>query len=314
MKFKIALAVSLVVSLLAGSTRVAAQETAQDKQSLEARIAALEKQLRDIETQLVKLDFIATEVGKLSGKQVPQLAVGAAKADGADATSDALFAAGPPLPGDDPDDLEPGDIDDDELMSLLDAPGQEGAPQTDKPASRTAPTDEEVLSLFDAPGQEGAPQADKPASRTAPTVAEDNLQPPGSVEQRVTSIEQVATSIQSRLQLLDDVAEALDALGQETDAADSVRTAAKPAGPATELSDDDTTAPHGSTLVVNNWTGVVHWITVEGARVRVDPGRNRIPAEYGALTTRVGDQEIQWDLTNWRKVGGEYELVLDLKP
>jgi hypothetical protein len=130
----------------------------------------------------------------------------------------------------------------------------------------------------------------------------------------VTSIEQAATSIQSRLQLLDDVAEALDALGQATDAADSVRTAAKPAGPATELSDDDATTPRSSTLVVNNWTGVVHWITVNGARVRVEPGRNRIPADYGALTTRVGDQETQWDRTNWRQAGGAYELVLDLKP
>jgi chaperonin cofactor prefoldin len=284
MKFKIALAASLVISLLAGLNRVAAQETP----SLESRIAALEKQLRDIETQLVKLDFIATQVGKLSGKPAPQLATAAKKsavADGTDTASDALVATEPSLPGDD-----------------LDEAATEDA------------TEEDLLALFDAPDQKDEPQADQPASSTAPPVAEDNLQPAHSVEQRVTSIEQVATNIQSRLQLLDDIAEALDALGQKTGIGDSVRTAAKPAGPATELSDDDTTAPRRSTVVVNNWTGVVHWITVNGARVRVDPGRNRIPADYGALTTRVGDQEMQWDLTNWRKVGGEYELVLDLKP
>ncbi len=277
MKTNIVLASLMALFLICSVDRLRAEE----ESSLEARMAAVEDQLTRIEAQLVKLDLIAREVAQATGAPLP---AALAAREGPAAAGPASRDEGPlPLPGDDDAAARPEAKDADDLLSLFDE--------------------------LDGPRAEAAAAA---------------VQPPAAdpLAQRVARIEQMADRIGSRLKLLDELAQLVDNLGPATAAAgDQPRTAAKPAGPAAEPAGaaaapaaESSTAAGQGTLVINNWTGVVHWITVNGSRVRVDPGRNRIAADYGPLTTQVGEREREWELSDWRNVGGSYELVLDLKP
>ncbi|NIL99337.1 MAG: hypothetical protein GTO53_14650 [Planctomycetales bacterium] len=288
MKIQIVLAATLILGLVGSANLVCADED--EHMSLEARIAALEKQLSEIETQLLKLDFIAVELAKLSGTQPPEAAATAqAMLDGQTSPA-ARQTAGREV----------------ELPFL---PGEADEDTASEPTD-----DEELLSLFGEDDQSDLSEADTPQTKTAQPLAAEDRSSAGSPQQRVARIEQVATNIQTRLNMLDDIAERLDTLARQSPTADPLRTAAKPAIPLTDQAATADSQASSGVLVVNNWTGVVHWITVNGARVQINPGRNRVPADYGVVTTQVGEQEIRWEPANWQKVGDQYELVLDLKP
>jgi hypothetical protein len=280
-----------------------------DDATLETRIQALEKKLVDIEAQLGKLDFIAEHVTKLRNEDLPRIAsdlggtIAAESADDREAASKAaseldtsFLSDAPPLPGDEPE-MEPPKLEESEVANK---------PDLDDPAFS------ELGDLFDS-GDATAKTDDSAAETTDPLGLDDAPKDTSSLEQRTATIEKTVAAIESKLKLLDDIAEAIDALRNDDLAqlrnllaqrSQKVEAAKPPADGAT---------PSQGMFVVNNWTGTVHWMNINGQRRRIEPGRNRIQVPYDVVKTSLGGQDTDWDMSHWRKVGDEYRLILDLQ-
>jgi uncharacterized coiled-coil protein SlyX len=134
---------------------------------------------------------------------------------------------------------------------------------------------------------------------------------------RVKTLEETIAAIEQQLKKLDDIAEQVILFSDERLAAgkrersDLVELSGKVSSAAPESS---AVAQEG-TVIVNNWTGVIHFVAINGKTYRVAPGQSEIKTQYGVLTTQLVEYEApqQWEASRWKNVDGNYQVTLDLK-
>jgi len=250
--------------------------SAAEPESLEGRIGGLESKLQAIEAQLGKLEFISESLQQLRNEDLRKIQRDIRGATETMKRDDASTAA-TPVEGDASTDSEPR-----------------------VPTIRENGTDDD----------DAGPLVDVVKQR--------------ELLDRTATIAATVKAIEQHLSKLDDIAEQLEAVRTEDlaklnrDLRGLKETTKKVGG-----SDQDGGAalpeeaptPTAGTVIVNNETGVSHWVAINGASRLIAPGRTSFEIDYGPIRTQLTqfEGERTWPASHWRKVGDRYEITLDLR-
>ena len=120
-----------------------------------------------------------------------------------------------------------------------------------------------------------------------------------TLETRAAKVERALAGIEQHLSKLDDIAEQLDQMKRSRKGLVEVSGRVKKQG----------------TVFINNWTDATHLVEINGVQYYIRPGRVRVGAEYGPLTTQLPWFETpnRWKASHWEKVGDEYQITLNLR-
>jgi len=147
----------------------------------------------------------------------------------------------------------------------------------------------------------------------------------GSFEERTSALEQMVAAMERRYVDIDTIAEQLHLLRNE----DLPKLNRSLRGVTETVKKTDSKVAKGpssvvvpakenqvlGTVVVNNATTTAYRVAVNDQSHLMVPGRTTLKVPYGPVRTRLVDfeEDRNWPLSQWKKVNGRYELILDLK-
>jgi len=241
-----------------------------------AQSRTLQQQLKDIETQLGKLDFILKNLDELRAEDLPRIQRelrGITETAGRSAdtsTSDDLATPDLPLPkeGGTSGPPLPAEGDDDPLSSLFDVGGTDAADADDQPLSVAQSLDE--------------------------------------IRHKLQKLDEIAEKLDT-LRETDLAAIQRDIRGLVPT---SGRSGGQPADSSTAAVDEQE-----AVVVIDNQTNVAHRVTINGTAMRVSPGRTEIRTKHGPLVTQLTEFEApnDWGDSHWKMVDGRWQATLELK-
>ncbi len=147
----------------------------------------------------------------------------------------------------------------------------------------------------------------------------------GSPEERTSTLEQMVAAMERRYADIDTIAEQLHLIRNEdlpklNRSLRGVTETVKKTGPKVAKDPSSVVVPAKEkqvlgTVIVNNATTIAYRVAVNDQSHVMVPGRTTLKVPYGPVRTRLVDFEVDrnWPLSQWKKVNGRYELILDLK-
>jgi hypothetical protein len=147
----------------------------------------------------------------------------------------------------------------------------------------------------------------------------------GSPEERTSALEQMVAAMERRYADIDTIAEQLHLIRNEdlpklNRSLRGVTETVKKIGPKVAKDPSSVVVPAKEkqvlgTIIVNNATTTAYRVAVNDQSHLMVPGRTTLKVPYGPVRTRLVDFEVDrnWPLSQWKKVNGRYELILDLK-
>jgi len=160
----------------------------------------------------------------------------------------------------------------------------------------------------------------EPRSPAKPKMAESR-----SPEERTSTLEQMVAAMERRYADIDTIAEQLHLIRNEdlpklNRSLRGVTETAKKTGPRAAKGPSSVVVPANEkqvlgTVIVNNATTTAYRVAVNDQSHVMVPGRTTLKVPYGPVRTRLVDfgEDLNWPLSQWKKVNGQYELILDLK-
>ncbi len=147
----------------------------------------------------------------------------------------------------------------------------------------------------------------------------------GSPEERTSTLEQMVAAMERRYADIDTIAEQLHLIRNEdlpklNRSLRGVTETVKKTGPKVAKDPSSVVVPAKEkqvlgTVIVNNATTIAYRVAVNDQSHVMVPGRTTLKVPYGPVRTRLVDfeEDRNWPLSQWKKVNGRYELILDLK-